>query len=43
VWDPDKQRWINTEASEEEQARQNLPPPKDSELIGKYIEPKTGS
>jgi len=33
VWDPDKQRWINTEASEEEQARQNLPPPKDSELI----------
>lgn len=31
VWDPDRQRWINTEEDDEPDAP-NLPPPKDTEL-----------
>ncbi|KAG8273341.1 hypothetical protein J6590_023853 [Homalodisca vitripennis] len=37
VWDEKSKRWVNTDASEEEQSAQLKPPPKASELNGSAI------
>ena len=37
VWDPDKQRWVNTDGDDEEEEKNKAPPPKDSDLMGEFI------
>ena len=37
VWDDDKQTWVDQNATEEEQAKQNTLPPTDTELSCEYV------
>lgn len=32
VWDPDQQRWVNTDGDDAEEEANRAPPPKDSDL-----------
>ena len=35
VWDPVKNKWVNTDGDEEEEEQNRAPPPRDSDLMGK--------
>ena len=36
VWDPVKNKWVNTDGDEEEEEQNRAPPPRDSDLLGKW-------